>query len=130
MSLAKRFGLTALKARELLLTGDADTPRDAWDIAALNILKKQVYVEKPCPRSAFLGLCEEGFIKGVPRGNYCRATKNKEYAISAVNMLKKNPRWRSNKKDLWNEIVKDNPITHNYQLDIVFEFWDNNLLNI
>ena len=32
--------------------------------------------EKGCPKSAFLGLCEEGFIKEISKGKYTSSVKN------------------------------------------------------
>ena len=26
--------------------------------------------KKGCPQSAFLGLCEDGYVKGIPQGRY------------------------------------------------------------
>lgn len=124
------FSEAALNARNLYVDGQVSTPREAWDCAVNAIFpeKKWYYRTKPCPRSSFLGLCEEGLIKGIPIGDYCNATKNKEYAIMAVNMLKENPKWRKDKKAFWKEIVKKNPISYDYQLDVVIALWNNNLI--
>ena len=129
MSPSEKFGQAAIQARKYFIMGLVNSPRNAWDKATNEIFEKWYYREKPCPRSAFLGLCEEGLVKDIPRGNYSNATKNKEYAIKAVTMLKDSPSWRNNnKRSLWKEIVKKKPISYDYQLDVVFALWDNKLI--
>jgi hypothetical protein len=43
--------------------------------------------KKGCPRGAFLGLCEEGLVKGIPAGNYTTSKDNKAYAVRAAELL-------------------------------------------
>jgi hypothetical protein len=40
--------------------------------------------KKDCPRGAFLGLCEEGLVKGIPAGKYTASKDNKAYAVRAA----------------------------------------------
>ena len=49
--------------------------------------------DKPCPRGAFLGLCEEGYVKGARRDLYLRngKKKSKSYAVDAVKLHISNP---------------------------------------
>ena len=35
-------------------------------------------------RGAFLGLCEEGLVKGIPAGKYSASKDNKQYAVRAA----------------------------------------------
>ena len=42
---------------------------------------------KGCPRADFLGLCEEGLVKGIPCGNYTKSKKIKCIKISAKKEL-------------------------------------------
>ena len=77
---------------------------------------------KGCPRAAFLGLCEEGLVKGIPCGNYTKSKKNKEYAIEAVKFLKENSADNLTPKKLWTRITF-NEKTHNSQMDIVYELF-------
>lgn len=64
------------------------------------LAKEHQVKKKGCPRNAFLGLYEEGLVKGIPSGNYTRSKKNKEYAIKAVKILKGAPELSSNSKTL------------------------------
>ncbi|WP_420865668.1 DUF6979 family protein [Dickeya oryzae] len=43
--------------------------------------------KKSCPLSAFLGLCEDGYIKGIPKGKYTKSYKNKKYAVVAADIV-------------------------------------------
>ena len=130
MSLAEKYGLAARKAVDLMVIGDATSPKNAWEKAVKEVFKKEVYREKGCPRAAFLGLCEDGLIKNITPGNYTKSLKNKSYAVKAVQLLKKNPELRYNKKLLWEKIIIGKKISHNYQLDVVINLWENNLINL
>jgi len=76
-----------------------------------------------------LGLCEEGMVKGVVSGNYCRSKKNKDYAIKAVKLLNKFPEMAENKILLWNNVAGASK-AHNNQLDVVIALWDNKYINV
>jgi hypothetical protein len=69
--------------------GPALEPAVAWGRALASETKSNR--EKPCPKGAFLGLCEEGLIVGVRRGSYTRSVKNKRYAVNAVKALRDDP---------------------------------------
>jgi len=128
MRLTEKFGYSTVKAVELYKNGQANTPREAWEKAAYEVLEKRVYVEKPCPKSAFLGLCEEGLVDGIPPGNYTRSEKNKSYAIEGLKYLRENPEIQYDMKKFW-EIIGPKPkISYNPQLDIVVQLWNNNMI--
>lgn len=42
---------------------------EIWVRYAKDIFKTKSAQEKGCPKNTFLGLCEEGLIKGIPIGN-------------------------------------------------------------
>ena len=88
-----KYGLAAVKAAELLSSDyKGESPNKAWDIATSELFGKGTSSQmKVCPKNAFLGLCEEGLIKGVTQGNYTNSKKNKDYATRAVEYLIKNP---------------------------------------
>jgi hypothetical protein len=125
-----KYGQAAVEAQKLLTNGIAG-PRDAWEISTSQIFGKGTSSQiKGCPKHAFLGLCEEGLVRGVSPGAYAssKENKNKEYAIRAVNILKNNPQHEFKKKELWTKITKDE-ITHNQQMDVVLALWNARLLN-
>jgi hypothetical protein len=116
------FGRVAVKAVQIC-SADKKDPRTAWDTACK---------EKDCPRNTFLGLCEDGFVRNVPKGNYTRSKKNKSYGIAAVKMLAKDPLLANDLDSLWEavrEIVPDRCDTHNGQMDVVIALWVNNMIN-
>ena len=103
-------------------------PKDAWVRAVVKIFPHSESCQKKgCPRSVFLGLCEEGFIRGVPKGHYTRSADNKRYAVDAVGALLKEPRLAGNKQQLWQRIP-GHPTHENGQMEIVISLWKQNLL--
>ncbi len=118
-------------AVELIVSGDTNDPKSAWDIATSKIFGSKTTGQlKPCPRCTFLGLCEDGFIKGIREGNYLRSglNKNKSYAVKAVNILKKSSSTEFNEKSLWDKIITDKSKAYNCQMDVVLTLWKNNLI--
>jgi hypothetical protein len=94
---------------------------------------KQLYPTSPaarrksCPRGAFLGLCEEGLVKGIPAGHYAASNDNKGYAVRAAALLAEGSQTWS-RSALW-QAVTDNPEkTHNSQMDVVLALWKNGLI--
>lgn len=123
------YGKAALKAVKLHTSGKAKSPSDAWEKATIKMFGQGTSSQKKgCPRNAFLGLCEEGLVKGIPSGNYTMSKKNKEYAIKAVKILQGAPKLSSNSKTLWNKVIKGGQKVHNQQMDIVIALWNNNLI--
>jgi hypothetical protein len=58
--------------------------------------------KKPCPKSAFLGLCEAGRIRGIDAGNYGapRNSPNTQYAIVATILIFSGQHFAT-KKEFW-----------------------------
>ncbi|MCY4245019.1 MAG: hypothetical protein OXE47_06830, partial [Gammaproteobacteria bacterium] len=77
------------------------------------------------PRSAFLGLCEAGLVKGVPPGEYLKKSSkklNKGYAVKAVSKLIENPKLKDNSpKELWELVISK---AHDSQMDVVLALWE------
>jgi hypothetical protein len=127
-----KYGQAAVKAVALLNTRTLDLPREAWNQATIEIFGKGTSSQaKGCPRSAFIGLCEEGLVKGVDAGKYAlKSTKNKDYAIKAINLIKKEPSLTNDMNQLWNQVNAGDSKVHNSQMDVVVTLWKNNLLVI
>ena len=124
-----KYGEAAVKAVKLLASGNVDRPKDAWEVATIEIFGEGTSSQrKGCPRNTFLGLCEEGKIKGIPPGNYTNSRKNKEYAIKAVQILQEVPALSSNPETLWNRVVERDYKAHNQQMNVVTQLWNNNLI--
>ena len=124
-----QYGSVAIKAIQMYTDGFVKTPQDAWMKAAGEIIGEGTYgQEKGCPKNAFLGLCEEGIVKGIPGGRYTRSKKNKEYALNAIRILKRSPGLVENKSALWNRVMAGVEKSHNGQMDVVTALWDEGLV--
>jgi len=126
------YGEVAVKAVGLVVSRTVKNPKYAWEQTASEILTARTSKEKGCPKAAFLGLCEEGFVKGVPSGNYTSSKENKRYALKAVQILKKTPALKSDKYKLWEEVMKfeGKDIQHANQMDVVIALWNKGLIEI
>jgi len=118
-----QYGEAAVQAVKLYTAGRTRTPRDAWDEAAARVFGPGTSAQKGCPRNAFLGLCEEGLVRGVPQGSYCSSLKNKAYAVAAVALLRREPRLAQDPARLWNLVMKGEQKRHNSQMDVVAALW-------
>ena len=129
MSKYSKFGEVAIKATEIYRIGGGKTsPRRAWEKAANEVFpNSESSQDKSCPRDAYLGLYQEGLIRGVPAGDYTQSIKNKDYAVSAVNILKQQPHLTQDIPTLWREALKmqNESVgkTHNQQMDVVAALW-------
>jgi hypothetical protein len=82
---------------------------------------------KSGPRGAYLGLCEEGLVKGIPPGRYTSSNDNKTYAVRAAALLAEGKQnWSTS--SLWRAVTDDPEKTHNCQMDVVLALWKNGLI--
>ncbi len=127
-----KYGQAALNAVNLIEDKQAFTPIDAWSIATIAIFGNENESQKKgCPKGAFIGLCEDGLIRGIPKGNYAvrnSLNKNKGYAVRAVELLKENPAFAVDKKMLWGAVMNGEVKQHNSQLDVVLALWEKDLV--
>jgi hypothetical protein len=112
-----RASLTAVKACR---RNPACSPVDAWEAAVEKEFASASSRDKPCPRGAFLGLCEAGLVSSIPAKSYTASVLNKSYATAAVTILRKNPGLAENRLALWRRI---SPKQHNQQMDVVVTLW-------
>ena len=130
-----QFGEVACLAVEMMQEGKEADPEKAWKKAAEKIIPSAESQKKGCPRYAFLGLAEEGYIKRIPCGSYINSDdeKNKKYALAGVILLRGYPNHRINKARMWRSIqsmwrlMRDDSIAkhHNNQLDVVVALYEN-----
>ena len=124
-----KYGDAAVRAVKLFTSGEANTPEVAWNKATIYYFGENTSSQvKGCPKGAFLGLCEHGLIKGIPKGTYCNSIKNKGYAIRAVSILKANPNRLPDSKTLWSIIQDGIEKKHNSQMDVVLSLWEHRLI--
>ena len=84
--MANRYGEAALMAARG--SSARTNPVARWDSAMETLYPTSPTARKKgCPRGAFLGLCEEGLVKGIPAGNYTASKDDKAYAVRAAALL-------------------------------------------
>ena len=120
------FGDVAVLAATLL-RGNL-TAEEAWEVAAARLELKKSMQEKSCPKHAFIGLCEYGYIEGiVPLKQGEPDSKNAKYAVNAADFLRQQDPQEITNTDLWREAVidVDEPAeTRNGQMDVVLALWN------
>lgn len=125
--MANRYGEAALIAARLG-SSPSISPMERWENAMLKLYPTSpIARKKGCPRGAFLGLCEEGLVKGIPPGNYTASKANKAYAVRAVALLAGGAQSWS-RSALWQVVTDDPEKAHNSQMDVVMALWKNGLL--
>jgi hypothetical protein len=125
-----RYGRAAVRATGFFHDSLVDSPQDAWEQATAEQFPDSTSSqEKGCPRGAFLGLCEEGLVRGIRSGHYTRSQKNKRYAVDAVALLQADPSLAHHEALLWSRAVAGENIAPNAQMDVVIALWDNGLIN-
>ena len=124
-----KYNEAAILAVQLLKEGATPDPRDAWAQATKKIFPTSTNLQnKGCPKGAFLGLCNEGLIEGVPPGKYSSTSKNGKYAIDAINILRKNRFLSSQPNLLWKKVA-GNTKSENHQMDVVVGLWEANFIS-
>jgi hypothetical protein len=122
-----KYGLTAIEA-----TQRGSNPIESWSIVVDTFLESKSSRDKACPKNAFLGLCEAGLVKGIKADSYFKSKKpnvNKRYAITAVNILKRDQ--SVSKKELWIKVREELGLgdkRHNSQMDVVLALWEHGLI--
>lgn len=123
-----KYGQAAIIATTLFHQNKYPTPQEAWHASTLQVFTTTASRSKGCPRGAYLGLCEEGLVNGVPKGKYCNSIKNKKYAIAAIEILKQQLNIAHTEKSLWLQIMKGEQKVYNHQMDVVLSLWNEGLL--
>ena len=136
MTYGEKHGEVAINAVELYehykTIGDDISPKEAWEKATPKTFNS-VTPGKPkdCATAAFLGLCENGDIIGIPEppdgSRYTTSIKNKQDAIDAVKILRKHARYRDDPDSLWKKLP-NKPRTHNNQMHVVTALWKAGLI--
>ena len=123
--MANRYGEAALMAAR---QGSSVDPVARWQAAMERLYPTSpIARKKGTPRGAFLGLCEQGLVKGIPAGSYSATKLNKDYAVRAAELLlggMPNP----SRSMLWKAVVNDAATEENGQMDVVLALWKNGLI--
>jgi hypothetical protein len=125
-----KYAQSAVEAANLCSRDKKISPQTAWDQVTSRLFGKGTSSQKKgCPRGAFLGLCEEGYVKDIPSGKYCNSLKNKNYALTAFAFLIQEPDLANQSPIyLWQCVIIGERKVHNSQMDIVIALWKNGLL--
>jgi hypothetical protein len=125
--MANRYAEAALMAARQAASA-ANSPAVQWESAMERLYPTSpIARKKGSPRGAFLGLCEEGLVKGIPAGEYGASRANKDYVVRAVALLiEDTQRWSTS--TLWQAVVGDAEKPHSGQMDVVLALWKNDLI--
>lgn len=96
-----------------------------WERIVRENFQTESLIRNTSPRGVYLGLCESGLIVGIEAGKYCKKClkQNKGYALTAVELLKKDSLYRGmSPGELWREVEKTGK-DHNHQMDVVLALW-------
>jgi hypothetical protein len=115
------YGNAAVRAVALIQRGECGTAPDGWKIAVKEQFpNSESSRAKSCPKSAFLGLCEDGFVNDVPPGRYTQSVENKAYAVKAAALLRTESRLAAEGPSaLWKRVIGRITKSHNHQMDVV-----------
>jgi hypothetical protein len=125
--MANRYGEAAIMATRQGPSVSTN-PITRWESAMEKLYPTSSAARKKgSPRAAFLGLCEEGLVKGIPAGHYTNSKDNKAYAVLAAALLTEGAqRW--SRSALWQAVNKDPTKQENGQMDVVLALWNKDLI--
>jgi hypothetical protein len=125
-----KYGEVAVVATALVQQGSCASPIESWHIASLQAFPDRPESQKKgCPKGAFLGLCEDGLVVGIPRGSYTKSRDNKAYAVAAVDLLRREPTLvMQGPAHLWERIMRGRQKTSNSQMEVVLALWTAGLI--
>ncbi|UJR61902.1 DUF6979 family protein [Dickeya zeae] len=126
------YGETAVAVASAYDSSNKPDPRECWEYSITLFTDSRDSQKKPCPKSAFLGLCQDGYVKGIPKGDYLPPdSPNKRYAVVAAQWVLKDPGRKYSKAELWRIATKDCPDAaenENRQIDVVLALKEAGLL--
>ena len=117
----------------LIVAKTNGNPKDNWVKAVQKVFPDSKSSQKKnCPKSAFLGLCKEGLVKGIAKGKYTRSRDNKAYAEKAIEILRSSPKATYTPNELWAKVKTELFIkkkAHNSQMDVVLALWEHHYIS-
>jgi len=125
--MANRYGEAAILAVQQAPSANS-SPLARWESAMEKVYPTSpIARKKGSPRGAFLGLCDEGLVKGIPAGDYSKSKNNKDCAVRAVALLVEGSQHWS-RSALWQAAARDAGEQENGQMDVVLALWKNGLI--
>lgn len=123
------YGVIALRAWELV-TSQGISPPDAWRAAVCERYpgpaQQRNALQHTCPRGAFLGLCQRGFVRNVVPRSYTESTASSGYALAAVGLLQAEPGLAADKPELERRVFGTR--TPNDEVNVVLALLRDDLL--
>jgi hypothetical protein len=124
--MANKFGEAALIAARLDVPAGVSAA-ERWDVAVRRVYPDKPYLRKKgAPKSAFLGLCAAGLVRGIAVGEPVAAGKNGEYAVKAAQLLKAGTHRTA--QALWEAVATGEDTPQGAQMDVVLALWKNGLV--
>lgn len=103
--------------------------REQWTNAISKETTSKSSINKGCPKSAFLGLCELGLVKSIPPNDYKAGADNKRHAKELLALAIENPNITATECfRLYQKSNNDLPKNHNGQADVVISLLEANLI--
>lgn len=125
-----KYAEIAIAATQFVREKKCASPVEAWSQAAAAVFPQSPSSRaKGCPKSAYLGLCEDGYVRGIPRGSYTSGKKNKHYAVKAVRLLNRDSSLARSSQKLWDAVMSGEEKKPNQQMEVVIGLWNADLLN-
>lgn len=126
------YGIVAVNAATLTIKSKI-SPVDAWQKSVCKAYPDSKESQlKGCPKNTFLGLCSEGQVKNIPKGNYTKSELNRWYAKNAVAILKTNKSTIFTPLELWRATLlasgADIKKVHNSQMNVVLALWEEGMI--
>lgn len=125
---ANQFGRVTQQAMQLIKNCKM-SPVDAWTQATSSIPSTSSRA-KLCPKRAFLGLCEEGLVKGIPKRTYFTdsCSWSKPCAVAAIALIRVDSKLlRLNPTALMKKVCQQLqilPRQHEGEMDVVLALWN------
>ena len=105
------------------------SPVTAWATLMRSTFPDSISLQqKTCPKEAFLGLFANGWITGIPVGDYTKSKLNRAYATRAVEALRRDPALMNDLNALWSLAVRGKSVAHNSQMHLVTALWNEGLI--
>ena len=82
--------------------------------------------KKGAPKSVFMGLCQAGLVKGVPKNEGAPTNRNTAYGLKAVELLRAGT--HRTVSALWTEVTAGEELAHAAQMDVILALWKNGLI--
>jgi len=102
-------------------------PAAAWDEATK---RAGIRTRGGYPKTTFLGLCEAGYVRGIPAGTYAdRAGAMRQYAARMVELLVEDDDYEDDPMELFTTAT-DGKVGEQGQLDVLFGLWNHGLIDV